>query len=105
MRRSTSGSTGWLRRARPRRAGKPTRADVERVAETLARAFQADPVFEWVIPRAGPRMRYARRYFSARAKLLLQQDEVYTVDGCVATAMWARPNEWRDPPVAAMRQI
>lgn len=84
---------------------KATAADVGALSEALARAFQDDPVFKWVIPRDAARMRYARRYFAARARMLLRQDEVYTVDGCVAGALWARPGEWRDPPLAALRQI
>ena len=84
---------------------KATRGDVDQLSSTLARAFHDDPVFSWVIPRAAPRLRYARRYFASRARLLLGQDEVYTVDGCAAGALWARPGEWRDPPLAALRQV
>ena len=84
---------------------KATTADVPQLAEALARAFQEDPVFKWVIPRDAPRLRYARRYFAARARHLLTQDEVYTTDDRTAGALWARPGEWRDPPLTAIRQI
>ena len=76
--------------------------DVPQLADTLARAFHEDPVFQWLFPVEDRRQRHSRRYFHDRVRLLLRQDEVYTVDGGVGAAMWARPGDWRDPPLAAL---
>jgi GNAT superfamily N-acetyltransferase len=84
---------------------KATAQDVPSMVESLARAFYEDPVFQWLFPDAGKRLGQSRRYFEGRARILLRQDETYTIDGGVASAMWARPGEWHDPPVEVLRQF
>jgi len=84
---------------------KATAADIPAMVESLARAFHTDPVFEWLFPDAEKRHAQARGYVAGRARILLRQEEVYTVDGGPAAAMWARPGEWRDPAFAALRQM
>jgi GNAT superfamily N-acetyltransferase len=86
-------------------ARKATRDDVPGIVESLARAFYDDPVFRWLFPDDGKRLTQSRRYFAGRAHSLLRQDETYTVDGGIGSAMWARPNEWHDPPLDVMRQF
>jgi GNAT superfamily N-acetyltransferase len=85
-----------------RRAGQP---DVDAMVEAMAHAFYDDPVFRWLFPDDGRRLGQSRRYFTGRTRILMRQGEVYTVDGAVAAAMWARAGEWRDPPVDVMRQF
>ena len=80
-------------------------ADVPGMVAALARAFHDDPVFRWLFPDTDKRLVHARRYLVGRARILLRQEEVYTVDCGVAAAMWARPGEWRDPAVAAAREF
>jgi GNAT superfamily N-acetyltransferase len=80
-------------------------ADVPPMVEALARAFYEDPVFNWLFPDDARRLAQSRKYFHGRARLLMQQEETYTIDGAAAGAMWARPGEWRDPPLSALRQI
>ena len=80
-------------------------ADVPRMVAALARAFHDDPVFRWLFPDTDKRLVHARRYFVGRARILLRQDEVYTVDGGVAAAMWARPGEWHDPPLQSLKEL
>lgn len=86
-----------VRKARP--------GDVPAMVDALARAFYDDPVFNWLFPDDARRLARSRKYFHGRARLLMKQDETYTVDGAPAGAMWARPGEWRDPPLSALRQI
>jgi GNAT superfamily N-acetyltransferase len=81
---------------------KASRDDVPQLADVLARAFHEDPVFRWLFPRERRRHGHSRSYFRDRARILLRQDEVYTVDGAAGAAMWARPGEWRDPTFAAL---
>jgi GNAT superfamily N-acetyltransferase len=78
---------------------------VPAMVEALARAFHDDPVFRWLFPDDRRRMGQSRRYFAGRARILMASSEVYTVDGGAAAAMWARPGDWRDPPLAVLRQL
>jgi GNAT superfamily N-acetyltransferase len=82
-----------------------TRADVPRLRAALAQAFFDDPLFAWMFPRETTRPFHLRRYFTHRVRVLLAQQQVYTTDGAAAAAMWARPNQWRDPPGAALREL
>jgi GNAT superfamily N-acetyltransferase len=84
---------------------KATATDLPAMTQALARAFHDDPIVKWFFQDEGTRPRYAGRFFKGRAKLLLPQQEVYTVDGALAAAMWARPGEWRDPPLTAIREL
>ena len=82
-----------------------TEVDAPAMVEMLARAFYDDPVFTWLFPDDGRRLEQSRKYFAGRARTLIKQDEVYTVDGADAAAMWARPGEWHDPPIDVLRQF
>jgi GNAT superfamily N-acetyltransferase len=84
---------------------KATDDDVPAMIESLARAFYDDPVFKWLFPDDRKRLGQSRRYFDGRARILLRQEETYTVEGGSASAMWARPGEWHDPPLDVMRQF
>jgi GNAT superfamily N-acetyltransferase len=84
---------------------KATRDDMPAMVESLARAFYDDPVFAWLFPDDARRLGQSRRYFAGRARILMRQDEVYTVDGGAGAAMWARPGGWRDPPLDVIRQL
>ena len=84
---------------------KATRGDAPALAAAMARAFYDDPVFTWFFPNPRRRLAQAERYFAGRTRILLRQEEIYTVEDCVAASMWARPGEWRDPPLAVMRQL
>ncbi|MBC7813097.1 MAG: GNAT family N-acetyltransferase [Burkholderiales bacterium] len=69
-------------------------ADVRRMSLSLARAFDDDPVWRWLIPADG----YADRMMSFGQGLLrhiaLGYEATYTTDDCVSTAMWAPPGHW-----------
>lgn len=82
-----------------------TAADIPAIARTMARAFHEDPVVRWVFQDEASRPKYANRFFAGRAKLLIGQRQVYTVEDGVAAAMWARPGEWQDPPLTALREL
>jgi ribosomal protein S18 acetylase RimI-like enzyme len=84
---------------------KATEQDIPAMADMLARAFHEDPIVDWVFQDAGTRHKYARRFFAGRARVLMPQSEIYTVDGTAAAAMWARPDEWRDPPLQAFKEL
>jgi ribosomal protein S18 acetylase RimI-like enzyme len=85
-----------------RRAGE---RDITAMADMLARAFHDDPIMDWVFQDTETRPRYARRFFTGRARVLMPQREIYVADDGAAVAMWARPDEWRDPPLKALREL
>jgi ribosomal protein S18 acetylase RimI-like enzyme len=79
--------------------------DVPRVAATLARAFQEDPVACWACPRDALRPRVLERFFAAMAGMLVRHEEVWITSGCEGAAVWAPPGDWgmtlRDLPAIA----
>jgi ribosomal protein S18 acetylase RimI-like enzyme len=84
---------------------KATAQDIPAMADMLARAFYDDPIVDWVFQDTDTRHKYARRFFAGRARVLMPQSEIYTVDGTTSVAMWARPDEWRDPPLQAFKEL
>ena len=84
---------------------KATPEDAPAMVEAMVRAFHEDPVFRWLFPDDRKRPAQSRRYFTGRTRALMRQDEIYTVEGGVAAAMWARPGEWRDPLIDVARQF
>ena len=84
---------------------KATEQDIPAMADMLARAFHEDPIVDWVFRDEQVRPKYTRRFFAGRARVLIGQREIYTADDGAAAAMWARPDEWRDPPLRALKEL
>lgn len=63
-------------------------ADVPVLGEVLARAFQDDPVFAWIMPEATRRRACLPPMFAAFAEAYLPHGETYLA-GDGAAAMWA----------------
>ena len=84
---------------------KATEADLPAIIDAMAHAFYDDPVFTWLFPDDEKRFAQSRKYFMGRARTLIKQDEIYTVEGGAAAAMWARPGDWHDPPLDVARQF
>jgi ribosomal protein S18 acetylase RimI-like enzyme len=82
-----------------------TEQDIPAMGEMLARAFHEDPIVDWVFQDEQRRPKYAGRFFQGRARVLIGQREIYVADDVAAAAMWARPDEWRDPPLRAMKEL
>ena len=84
---------------------KATEEDIPVMGEMLARAFHHDPIVDWVFQDERRRPKYTRRFFAGRARVLIGQREIYVADDGAAAAMWARPDEWRDPPLQAFKEL
>ena len=80
------GSPPTVRRAR--------RADLDAVCDTLARAFDDDPVMRWFFPDDRRRAELNARFFRLRVGGLLAQEEVFTTDDHAGAACWAQPGRW-----------
>lgn len=76
-----------------------TRADVPALAGALAAAFEADPVFGWLVPPSAPRRRARlRRFFAIElAHYALPGGEVWTTDELTGASLTLPPGRWRVP--------
>ena len=80
--------------------------DVPELARTLARAFQDDPVFRWMIPDDAERLERSERGYSLYLrKVYLQHDECYTTEAVVGGALWLPPGTWHLGPLAQLRLL
>jgi ribosomal protein S18 acetylase RimI-like enzyme len=71
---------------------KATVADVDRLADVLARAFDEDPPMRWFIPDADQRVRRARLLFDVMLRRLhLARDVCFTTDEIRGGALWVPP--------------
>lgn len=79
---------------------KATYADVDRVSLALARAFEDDPVMEWLVPTsARNRLERLRRFFVLElAAWNLRHDETWTTPETTGGALWAPPGKWKLSP-------
>ena len=73
-----------------------TRADVDRIAESLALAFEDDPVMGFLFPNPASRVRRLNRFF--RTGLLVQHlsyGACFTDAESSGAALWDPPGRWR----------
>ena len=83
---------------RPRKAAA---ADLPDVAQTLALAFEDDPVVTWLIDDGPRRRQLLPGFFRAIADSYLVYDEIYSVDEGVSAAVWAPPGAEDDEGLPA----
>ena len=70
--------------------------DIGPVADSLARAFDDDPVMAWLFGEdRDRRLGRLRRFFRQEGRRHVGHDGVFTNDGRQGAAMWAPPDEWR----------
>ena len=68
--------------------------DNPRLAATLARAFDDDPVTLWLLPRSRRRMRMVA-LFDLLLRSQIGLGETYSTPDGVGAAVWAPPDRWR----------
>ena len=68
--------------------------DIPRLATTLARAFDDDPVTLWLLPRARRRRRMVA-LFNLLLRSQIGAGETYSTPDGVGVAVWAPPGHWR----------
>jgi ribosomal protein S18 acetylase RimI-like enzyme len=64
--------------------------DVSTINRVLARAFQDDPVFRWIVPDERARQRALPGVFGAFTEVYVDHGETYVADGDAA-ALWVTP--------------
>jgi GNAT superfamily N-acetyltransferase len=81
-------------------------ADTRPLAAALARAFDDDPVMNFIIPNHARRRRRLPMLFQVELQYLhLPLGEVYTTADVCAGALWAPPDQWRTPPSVSLRTL
>lgn len=69
--------------------------DVEPVAESLARAFETDPHFSWIVRQDRTRLERLRRAFAVFIReIWLPHDASYTHEQLIGAALWMPPKTW-----------
>lgn len=75
------------------------RGDVERLANALAQAFDADPNLIYLLPGGGKRAEVLPLFFEAAIRAGQQYGQVHTTEDVAGGAVWLRPGErltlWR----------
>jgi len=70
--------------------------DVGAMSESLALAFEDDPVMCWLFGDAPPRpTKYLRPFLAHEGKRHLKHRCVYTLDGHAGAAYWDPPGHWK----------
>lgn len=69
-----------------------TRADVEELAEVLARSFDDDPVYEWIYPDPEERRVGSRRMFTILIRQMMKHGAVLTDRELRGASLWRPPN-------------
>ena len=77
-----------------------TAADLPRAARSLANAFAADPVWNWLTRENARRYeRGAAGFFEAESRhVLAGPGEVLVDEECGGAALWCAPDKWKSSP-------
>ena len=77
---------------------KATNSDIPELADTLAEAFDKDPVMQWIIRQDKHRPEAMRDAFNYYLIDAIPYGEVTTTDDLKACAMWMPPGVWTEKP-------
>lgn len=73
-------------------------ADMDRLTDTLAAAFEDDPVFGWLMPDRRKRRRRLERFFALELRhVVLPAGRVWTDDAGGGASLELPPGKWRMP--------
>ncbi|MDQ1402023.1 MAG: hypothetical protein QOG03_339 [Actinomycetota bacterium] len=77
-------------------ARKATFDDVPWLAQTLGRAFEDDPVFEWLLPDVRTRLnRITKLHALELTHVFLRHGATWTTPDRTGAAIWAPPGQWK----------
>jgi GNAT superfamily N-acetyltransferase len=74
---------------------KVTPADRERLAATMARAFDDDPIANWFAAQDRRRARRIYDFMDVAYRITSPYDELYTTDEIQGGALWSPPGKWK----------
>jgi GNAT superfamily N-acetyltransferase len=70
--------------------------EIPRLAQTLASAFNSDPIFMWLTPERN-RLERLRRFFTRQLKDTFEHGGVVTSEDGNGAAIWLPPDKWKVP--------
>lgn len=79
-----------------------TAAELARLRDALAAAFQDDPVFGWLMRDAARRPARLRRFFAQELRHVLKHGQISTSDVLAGAALALPPGRWRTPPLTTL---
>ena len=82
-----------------------TSADIPVLADTLARAFDDDPLAEFSHPRATSRRRRLAFFFTGRLRTLVPEELCFCDDERRGAALWAPPDRWKPGAAEQLRLV
>jgi ribosomal protein S18 acetylase RimI-like enzyme len=74
---------------------KVTSADRKRLAATMARAFDDDPIANWFAAQDKRRARRIYDFMDVAYRITSPYDELYTTDEVQGGALWSPPGKWK----------
>ena len=85
---------------------KATKADLPRLAASLAKAFHDDPVMLHILPKERPgQAKQLEGLMRIEASSALRHDSVWTSADGQAAAIWKPPNRWKVGGLELLRQM
>jgi GNAT superfamily N-acetyltransferase len=66
-------------------------ADLAAVAETMAQAFYADPVWGWAFPDPKQRLEQHRIFWRFMAESTIDYEWIWLTEGCASASLWIPP--------------
>jgi GNAT superfamily N-acetyltransferase len=84
---------------------KASQADVPRLSDALARAFEDDPGFSHLLPHRDGRAERLRLFFATElAAIGIPSGLAWTTDELIGGAIWLPPDAWRVPVGTTVRE-
>lgn len=79
--------------------------DRRELADTLARAFEDDPVWSWLFPDDASRERRSAQVFHAYLRDALSVGAVFTTPERAGASLWKPPGKWKLGNAAILRSL
>ena len=79
--------------------------DLPAIGQSLAGAFEDDPVWQYLVPDRSRWQKRAARYFAADAGNRLRHGSVYVNAAVTGAALWAPPDAWRPSLIDLAREM
>ncbi len=73
---------------------KATQADLPEVVNALARAFDDDPLINWMAAQDEHRQKRVHDAMDMTQRMVFGHGQCYTTDGIHGAALWAPPGKW-----------
>jgi GNAT superfamily N-acetyltransferase len=85
-----------------RAVSQATSADIEALADVLARAFHHDPVHRWLFPTDAECARGSRRFWTVIVQHALRKGTVLTTNRHAGAALWVPPQAVHEPATGGL---